>query len=54
MKSSKNTGLSWGVEIFWERERSEDEEVSEWPGGLMRHGVDNVKHRPVGNPKRKV
>jgi hypothetical protein len=21
---------------------------------LMRHGVDNVKHRPVGNPKRKV
>jgi hypothetical protein len=21
---------------------------------VMRHGVDNVKHRPVGNPKRKV
>jgi hypothetical protein len=21
---------------------------------LMRHGVDNVKHHPVGNPKRKV
>jgi hypothetical protein len=21
---------------------------------LMRHGVDDVKHRPVGNPKRKV
>jgi hypothetical protein len=21
---------------------------------LMRHGVDNEKHRPVGNPKRKV
>jgi hypothetical protein len=24
------------------------------PKGVMRHGVDNVKHRPVGNPKRKV
>jgi hypothetical protein len=21
---------------------------------LMRHGVDDVIHRPVGNPKRKV
>jgi hypothetical protein len=21
---------------------------------LMRHGVDDVNHRPVGNPKRKV
>jgi hypothetical protein len=21
---------------------------------LMRHGVDNLKHRPVGKPKRKV
>jgi hypothetical protein len=21
---------------------------------VMRHGVDNEKHRPVGNPKRKV
>jgi hypothetical protein len=32
MESSKNTGLSWGVEIFWEREGSEDEEISERPG----------------------
>jgi hypothetical protein len=23
-------------------------------GGVMRHGVDYIKHRPVGNPKRKV
>jgi hypothetical protein len=21
---------------------------------MMRHGVDDIKHRPVGNPKRKV
>jgi hypothetical protein len=33
MESSKNMGLSWGVKIFRERERSEDEEVSERPGG---------------------
>jgi hypothetical protein len=33
MESSKNMGLSWGVEIFRERERSEDEEISERPGG---------------------
>jgi hypothetical protein len=32
MKSSKNMGLSWGVQIFWERERSGDEEISERPG----------------------
>jgi hypothetical protein len=25
MENSKNTGLSWGVLIFWERERSRDE-----------------------------
>jgi hypothetical protein len=24
------------------------------PGGVMRHGVDDVSHRPVRNPKRKV
>jgi hypothetical protein len=24
------------------------------PLSLMRHGVDNEKHRPVGNPNRKV
>jgi hypothetical protein len=24
------------------------------PGPVMRHGVDDIKHRPVGNPKRKV
>jgi hypothetical protein len=32
MENNKNTGLSWGVEIFREREGSEDEEISEWPG----------------------
>jgi hypothetical protein len=26
----------------------------EWRGPVMRHGVDNEKHRPVGNLKRKV
>jgi hypothetical protein len=33
MESSKNMGLSWGVVIFWERERDGDEEISERPGG---------------------
>jgi hypothetical protein len=32
MESSKNTGLSWCVEIFQEREETEDEEIREWPG----------------------
>jgi hypothetical protein len=32
MESSKNTGLSWGVMIFWERERAGEEEISERPG----------------------
>jgi hypothetical protein len=35
MESNKNTGLSWGVMIFQEKERAGDEEISERPGGLM-------------------
>jgi hypothetical protein len=33
MKSNKNMGLSWGVEIFREREGSEGGKVSGEPGG---------------------
>ena len=29
-------------------------QVRQFEGGMMRHGVDDVKHHPVGNPKRKV
>jgi hypothetical protein len=38
MKSNKNTGLSWVVEIFWEREGNEDGEVSERPGAPLTIG----------------
>jgi hypothetical protein len=37
-ESSKKTGLSWGVEIFREREGSEDEEISERPGAPLTIG----------------
>jgi hypothetical protein len=32
MEDSKNMSLSWGVVIFWERERAGEEEISERPG----------------------
>jgi hypothetical protein len=38
-------------------EEREEEHIKTGQSGnivLMRYGVDNVKHRPVGNPKRKV
>jgi hypothetical protein len=38
MKSNKNTGLSWGVEIFWDREGSEGGEVSGEPGAPLTIG----------------
>jgi hypothetical protein len=39
MESRKNMGLSWGVEIFRERERSEDEEISERPRAPPHHAM---------------
>jgi hypothetical protein len=49
MESSKNTGLSWGVQIFRERERSGDEEISERPGGPLTIGVrDQAWAAPPG------
>jgi hypothetical protein len=38
MESNKNTGLSWGVVIFWERERGGDEEIRERPGAPLTIG----------------
>jgi hypothetical protein len=38
MESSKNTGLSWSVMIFRERERVGDDEISERPGAPLTIG----------------
>jgi hypothetical protein len=44
---------SHGEEVDWEKVSSSRVDLFQscW---VMRHGVDDVNHRPVGNPKRKV
>jgi hypothetical protein len=46
VKNSKNSGLSkWGG-VFWERERAEEEEMSEGPGGALSHMGGAARARP--------
>jgi hypothetical protein len=48
LSSSPSRGAGGGSGVHW------DLRLAIGSQRVMRHGVDNVKHRPVGNPKRKV
>jgi hypothetical protein len=49
VKNSKNSGLSWVCHCFWDRERAEEEEISDRPGGASSHqvGAARAGSRPL-------